>query len=248
MDVDYWGDFAELSYNSAEVGTKSHNIMFSRKCHGAVRNIIYCTDCCLGSHDLFGCCGIKHGEYSVLNKRYSEKEYEKLVAKIIEHMQKTGEWGEFFPYKMSQFAYNETSAMDYFPLNREEAEKIGAYWQELTSDQKFEGAGYEPMDISEYSDVQKAAELLTAVLVCQKSGRPYKIQPQELAFYLKNNLQIPRLHPDERYRNRFNQLNPQKTWHRKCMNEGCQNEFETTYFPDRPEKVFCEKCYQESVT
>jgi hypothetical protein len=58
-----------------------------------------------------------------------------------------------------------------------------------------------------------------------------------------------------------------KLYHRQCMNEGpsfadlsaeasakvgatdgrCQNKFETTYSPERPEIVYCEQCYQESV-
>ncbi len=31
------------------------------------------------------------------------------------------------------------------------------------------------------------------------------------------------------------------------MKEGCQNEFETSYAPDRPEIVYCERCYQQEV-
>jgi len=31
-------------------------------------------------------------KYCILNKQYSKEEYEELVPKIIEHMQKTGEW------------------------------------------------------------------------------------------------------------------------------------------------------------
>jgi len=31
------------------------------------------------------------------------------------------------------------------------------------------------------------------------------------------------------------------------MKEGCDVEFETTYAPDRPEIVYCEKCYQKEV-
>jgi hypothetical protein len=246
-DVDYWGDHSEVCYESAEIGTKTHNVMFSRKCHGNISNIFYSLDCCFGSHDLVGCVGIKHGEYSILNKKYSPEEYEKLAAKIIEYMKKTGEWGEFFPLYMSQFAYNETSAMDYFPLTKEEVLKLGSYWQDQSSDQKYDAAGYEPLEISEYKSQENADELLKSVLVCAKSSRPYKIQPQELDFYLKHHLQIPVLHPDERYKIRFSQINPQKTWHRKCMNEGCENEFETTYAPDRPEKVYCEECYQRSI-
>ncbi|OQA52057.1 MAG: hypothetical protein BWY43_00664 [candidate division WS2 bacterium ADurb.Bin280] len=247
INVDYWGDHSEISYESAEVGTKANNVLFSRKCYGNVANIFYSLDCCFGSHDLFGCCGLKHGEYSIFNKKYPKSKYEKLVSEIIEHMKKTGEWGEFFPLYMSQFAYNETSAMDHFPLTKEEAVNLGSYWQDHSYDQNYDGTNYEPLDISEYKSQEKADELLKSVLICAKSGRPYKIQPQELAYYLKNNLQIPRYHPDERYRKRFEQVNPQKTWHRKCMKEGCQNEFETTYAPDRPEKVYCESCYQKSV-
>jgi len=39
------------------------------------------------------------------------------VPKIIEHMQKMGEWGEFFPSSLSPFGYNETVAEEYYPIN-----------------------------------------------------------------------------------------------------------------------------------
>jgi hypothetical protein len=53
----------------------------------------------------------------------------------------------------------------------------------------------------------------------------------------------------------FGNRNPIKLWHRDCMcdlgnhgHEGkCQNEFETSYSPERPEIVYCEKCYQNEV-
>lgn len=63
---------------------------------------------CHSSRDLFGCSGIRHGKYCILNKEYSKKEYFKLKDKLIEHMKKTEEWGEYFPSKMSHFGYNET--------------------------------------------------------------------------------------------------------------------------------------------
>lgn len=31
------------------------------------------------------------------------------------------------------------------------------------------------------------------------------------------------------------------------MKKGCQNEFETSYSPDRPEIIYCEKCYQQEI-
>ncbi|MEI8092157.1 MAG: hypothetical protein WCG98_08430 [bacterium] len=45
------------------------------------------------------------------------------MPKIIEKMEADGERGEFFPTSLSPFGYNETVAMEYFPLTKEEAMK-----------------------------------------------------------------------------------------------------------------------------
>jgi len=31
------------------------------------------------------------------------------------------------------------------------------------------------------------------------------------------------------------------------MKDGCTNEFETPYAPDRPEIVYCEECYNKEI-
>ena len=36
-------------------------------------------------------------------------------------------------------------------------------------------------------------------------------------------------------------------WDRKCMKQGCKNEFETSYAPERPEIIYCESCYNSEV-
>ncbi|MBT5015942.1 hypothetical protein HOM98_00485, partial [Candidatus Peregrinibacteria bacterium] len=74
----------------------------------------YYSDMVTSCHDMFGCSQMKKREYCILNKSYSKEEYEKLRARIIEHMKETGEWGEFFPMELSLFAYNETVAQDLF--------------------------------------------------------------------------------------------------------------------------------------
>ena len=51
----------------------------------------------LNSHDLFGCVGVNHGEFCILNKQYSEKDYREMARKIIEHMKKTGSLGNHCP-------------------------------------------------------------------------------------------------------------------------------------------------------
>lgn len=95
-------------------------MLFCNESWDSNKNLIYC-DQCMFSSDLFGCCGIRHGKNAILNKNYSQAEYEILCGKIIDHMQSTGEWGEFFPLTLSPFGYNETVAEDYFPISEIEA-------------------------------------------------------------------------------------------------------------------------------
>ena len=77
-------------------------------------------------------------------------------------------------------------------------------------------------------------------------------------FYKKMDVPVPLFCPECRHVTRLKKRGPNKLWHRKCMKEECQNEFETSYAPDpryaegsgearRPEIVYCEKCYQQEV-
>jgi hypothetical protein len=71
--------------------------------------------------------------------------------------------------------------------------------------------------------------------------------PDELSFYKTVNLSLPTKCPNCRYFDHLFFKNPLKLWHRKCMKPDCPNEFETSYSPDRPEIVYCEKCYNQEV-
>jgi hypothetical protein len=185
---------------------------------------------------------LKNKKYCILNKQYSKDEYEKLKEKIIEQMKERGEWGESFPIEYSPFPYNDTLAQDYFPLTREEAISKGYPWRDYTDQKVIKQA------IKFDKDIEKVGEeILDEMLVCVECGKNYKIIPQEYRFYKILKISIPDNCPDCRYSRRMSQQKASKLYHRKCMNEGCLNEFETTYSPERPEKVYCEKCYQESI-
>jgi hypothetical protein len=246
MDHDFWGEQTQRVYESGEVGGNCNSIFFSKHSHGNCQNIYYSIMVYNNSKNCFGCVGLRQKEYCVLNKQYSKEEYESLVKKIIRDMISSGEWGQPIPMKMSLFYYNETLAQDYFPLTKKEAEKLEANWQNEDFSPKYAGSYYKPKAISSYNQ-KEIKEVLSGVIKCIKTGKPFKIQSKELAFYIKNNIQIPEKHPYQRYIEKFRLINPPKLWHRKCMNRNCTNEFETTYAPDRPEKVYCEKCYQQSV-
>src|SRR5207253_443455 len=91
-----------------------------------------------------------------------------------------------------------------------------------------------PDNIREVED-----SILNEVLECAHKGacserctQAFKLIPQELTFYRSMNVSLPRLCPNCRYFEQFNKRNPIKLWHRKCMKEGCPNEFETSYSPD----------------
>jgi len=197
-------------------------------------------DQCNNSSNLFGCIGLNQKAYCILNKQYSKEEYEDLVPKIIEKMKMYGEWGEFFPSTISPFGYNETVAQEYYPLTKDEVLKHEMKWkeEEVKNSSKIEVDV--PDCLSEIKD-----DILQTVLFCEVSGKPYKIIKQELDFYRKMDLAVPRRCPDQRHKDRIDQRNPRTLFKRTCSK--CGADIETTYSPERPEKVYCEECYLKKV-
>jgi len=237
QDCNFSSPSNEWSYNS--LTTTGHHLLM---CHSSINSsdAAYC-DNCFGCKDCFGCVGLKNQQYCVLNKQYSKNEFEAAVPRIIEYMRKTGEWGEFFPTDMSPFAYNETIAHEYYPLSKDEAEKRGFRWKKKDENKNYKGPKYQIADaIRDVPD-----DICKQILTCEKTEKPYKIIPQELKFYREQNLPVPRLCPDQRFRERMNLRNLRRLYDRKCGN--CQKPIRTTYASDRPEKVYCEECYLKTV-
>ena len=90
--------------------------------------------------------------------------------------------------------------------------------------------------------------------------KPFRIIKQELEFYRKHNLPIPRRHPDQRHLDRMALRNPRKLYERK--RDKCGKDMITTYAPcevkpsleaplgcapERKEVVYCEECYEREV-
>lgn len=246
MDVTSVGmQGSQLLYECMSTGVGAFNCLFD---HGnwTAKDNLYC-DTMMSSSNCFGCVGLKQKEYCILNRQYSKDEYEKLVANIIEHMQKTNEWGEFFPLSLAPFAYNESIAQEYYPLDEESAKRIGASWARDSFQQFTTDDTYMPKDTVRDYSAEDIDELSSSVIKCEVSSKAFKLNPVEIKFFIKNKIAIPRKHHEVRYDDLAKQINPKKLWYRTCTNEGCSNQFYTTYTPNRSEKVYCEQCYQKEI-
>ncbi|HAS80841.1 MAG: hypothetical protein UR25_C0004G0064 [Candidatus Nomurabacteria bacterium GW2011_GWE1_32_28] len=245
FDVDTAGRNAELIYNSINSGIETSHQISSNLCWSSTFS--YYSTYCFNCNNILGCVGLRKKDYCILNKQYTKEEYEKLKIKIISKMKEKEEWGNFFPSSISSFGYNETAAYEQFPLKKEEAIALGFKWE----DTERGTYGKETIDWKSFPDsinnLPKDFDVVKEVFICLECRKNYRIIIDELSFYKKLEIPIPRICPECRHVKRFENRGPNKLWHRKCMKEGCQNEFKTSYAPDRLEIVYCEKCYQREV-
>ena len=197
----------------------------------------------LASDFCFGCDGLKKSSYCILNKQYDEKSYIELRERIIRELSGSGDYGLFFPPRIAPFAYNETIAQDYFPLTKEQALAQGYRWE----DNLPMTTGKETILVADIPDAidDVPATITKEILACATCTRNYKITARELTFYKSMNLPLPRHCFNCRHIDRIARRGPMKLFERTCSK--CSKEIHTTFAPERPEIVYCEKCYQEEV-
>ena len=238
MDLNECGD-GERLYECSVCGYNAVNLQFSANNLDQIHNFLYSTYC-FHCSNLFGCCGLRHKKFCILNKQYTKEEYEKLIPRIIEHMHKSSEWSEFFPITLSPFCYNETVAHEYYPLTKEEALAHGYRWRD------DDPHDYLPQKMALADTAEETPDSVTKdILACTSCSRNFKIIDQELQFHRERRLPLPRTCFLCRNRARMAMRNPRRLWSRKCGK--CSKEIQTTYAPERPEIVYCENCYLAEV-
>jgi len=255
MDYFEWGNKAEQIYESENCGIDIARLYFCNQCWRGSHDLWYCHSC-QGSKNCFGCMGLKKGEYSILNKKYSKDEYEKLIPEIIEQMKtmpytdsrgREYRFGENLPEAFSDFAYNETAAHYFLPKPKEQALKEGYRWKDR------EKKVYEttmksddlPETIAEVDD-----SILKEIIECAEKDNPnsvgaYRITENELNFYRRMDLPLPRVCFDIRHMRRLAKRPPLKIIKRNCSQ--CKIEVETVYTEDYAPIIYCESCYQKEV-
>jgi hypothetical protein len=243
MDYTAWGFKAELVYQSSACGDNAYDLKFCSTCTTNNSRLEYCYQM-TGSQDCFGCSGLKKKRFCIFNKQYSEEEYHELKAKIISHMKESGEYGEFFPKSFSSFGYNEALVMDHFPMTKEQAISKGYKWSDYESPipqvDRTIPADKLPESISDIPD-----DVLNWGITCEITGKIFKVTQQELEFYRRMNIPLPKKHPDIRHQDRMKKRPPWKLFDRSCST--CQRSVKSTFASDRMEKVVCEECYLKEV-
>lgn len=223
-------------------GNRPSRCRFSFSIYDGSYDVEYSASCASGCHHLFGCVGLRRAAHCIFNCEYRPEEFHKLRARIIAHMQETGEWGHFFPPSLSPFPYNDTVAQDFYPLTEEDARQRGFQWTDHPPEEQRSAAAAAPLP----EDSREATEdILRAVYCCEQCQRAYKIQGLELQLAQKLFTSLPLRCFDCRYRERLSRLEPLTLFERSCTK--CSAPITTALSPERPEPVLCEKCYHATL-
>jgi hypothetical protein len=263
----------ELAYETSCCGNGMHRTVALAECANA--NYSYYSINCRNISNVFGCVALRSKSYCILNKQYSKEEYLNLLPKIKKHMDKMPYvdaqgrvygFGEFFPVDMAAHGYSQSQAFEYFPITEEEAKEKGYRWRK--PDERdysiTKKASNLPDSINEVLDT-----VLEEVIECEHNelsshsfgcnidcATAFRITKQELDFYRQAKLPLPRLCFNCRHIDRVKLRNMPILHNRECMcnkqnhfhdKVKCEITFETSYAPERPEIVYCEKCYQAEV-
>ncbi len=260
-DYTEYGCATEKAYECITTADGASNMKFCNNVQRNTSDAEYCANS-YGLKNCFGCVALKSKQYCILNKQYSQEEYEALVIKIRQHMNdmpyvdakgRTYAYGEFFPIELSQYAYNETSAHEYFPLTKEEAIAHGYRWKD------FEEKAHQPT--KKWSDLpDKISEcddtMLNDIILCKewdddavkaqqhKCTKAFKLTPYELEFCRRFLIPLPRRCPNSRYYFLTKSRNGLTLYDRSCQQ--CGVELKSSYSPDKPNIINCDQCYQQS--
>ena len=267
-DHTHYGINASLMVETLQCGNQASSIRFSWFTIIDVMNVEYGIFN-IGTKDCFGAVGIKKKQYCILNKQYSKNDYEKLRDEIIAQMNEMPyidtrgvpyRYGDFFPIDMSPFEYNISGAQEFFPLTEETALKAGYRWHtQKTSEQKITMKTVEIPDAwDEIPDsiLEQIVECRHAGSCAERCSGAFKVLARDLKFYREQRLPLPSLCPNCRHYRRILRRNSHRLYRRSCMctqedhahHKGpCDIIFNTSYPPDKPDIVYCKKCYRAEV-
>lgn len=241
MDI-YGTGGSELMYETSGAGSQCSNVKFSAlsKVVTDSEYIINCRNC----DHCFACMGLEGKSFCIFNQQYTDEEYYIEVDRIKSAMLKNGEYGELLGYKFSPFAYNGSFAGIAYPLSVEEIERIGGLYQvDIDSDLsalKTIAAKDVPDSIHDIT-----RDILDLAIICEQSGRPFRIIESELNFYKRWNIPIPTVHQYLRMKDRYKYTGAGRSYSSSCRK--CGIDVQTIYSDFDKWILYCDECFQKEI-
>ena len=211
----------------------------------------YCCNC-YDCSNCFACVWLKNKEYCIYNKQYSKEEYNQIVPQIIAQMIRDKQRWEFFNPQLSYFGYNETIAMEFYPISKEDAIKM---WYKR---EDYEAPMPNVEKFVQWKDLPKLwckviqekkpeflQKILNYAIVCEVSKKPFRITKQEIDFYIKHDLPLPTKHPDVRHQDRVERKEGSVLHLIHC--DECGEEMLSVHKQWKWKKILCEKCFYKNM-
>ena len=241
--VDSWSNSA-LCYETLTCMWKS--ILFSSNIFDC-DNILY-SNMCQNCSCCFGCVGLSNKKYCILNKQYTKEEYNELVPQIISQMMRDNTRWAFFPSSFSPFWYNETIAMEYYPLTKQEALDKNFNWSDYEAPMPHVEKKVQWKDLPKQwckTIKEKKPEILDKVLnyaiICEVSQKPFRIIKQEIDFYTRYNIPLPTKCSDVRHLERTRKRAMRQLYKWVC--DCCGKEILYAKYQQQNRKVYCQSYY-----
>ncbi|MBI2485212.1 hypothetical protein HYW18_03645 [Candidatus Uhrbacteria bacterium] len=235
-----WGGKGGQMYECCDMLSGSQN----RFCFRTWRSIgmeysLNCYDC----EHCFGCVGLRHKKFCILNQQYDEANYWQKLDELKCAMLDRGEYGEFFPAAFSEPGFQFSMGDLYAEYLPDELRAHGAPMYE-TSIGSTTPDLLSPDDLPDRADDPAWENFINKSVLDPILHRPFVVTQAELAFCRKQNVAVPSEHPFLSMKNRFRFSNGPREEQAMC--EKCHAEV-TTYrnstFPMR--RILCQKCYWE---
>jgi hypothetical protein len=148
--------------------------------------------------------------------------------------------GDFPPIELSYFGYNDSVANDLYFLSKDEIIKNNYPFQQNQHRDIFTDTISSELLPDSIHDV--ADDILEKIITSPKTQRQYKITKDELIFYRKHNIPLPRESFYERYNRRFKLSTSFKLYKSKSSKSGI--DIVTCYDPKESHIVWSEDEYK----
>ncbi|HBD05358.1 TPA: hypothetical protein DCZ32_02780 [Candidatus Uhrbacteria bacterium] len=189
----------------------AYNCKFSQSVFSC-DDVEYCLNCYNCSH-CFGCVGLQKKKYCIFNRQYEEQDYWQKLDALKCEMLDSGEYGRPFPIKYSFSYFPESGCSLYFGAELSDWNKIGAMKFDASAEgaygeQRIEGKTVASSDELPDDIRDSAVDGWVGKLVLDKEiNRPLTYLKQEVEFYRKHDLPLPRQHLTARIRDLARMMN-----------------------------------------